>query len=123
VEINHLGCFAEYLFCAECTKRGYTVSMPILDSSIYDCIVDTGYDLFKVQIKSSEKTPRDNENSVNIPLDNSKSKYTKDKVQYFAVYSGFYKGFFVFPNLGNMKSFRASRKGKNKVYYNNFNLV
>lgn len=97
--------------------------MPILDSSIYDCVVDAKGALYKVQIKSSEKTPRGNENSVNIPLDNSKTKYTKDRVDYFAVYSGFYGGFFVFPNLGNMKSFRASTKGKNKAFFNNFDFV
>jgi len=123
LEINHLGCFAEYLFCAECTKRGYTVSMPILDSSIYDCVVDTGKDLYKIQIKSSEKTPRGNENSVNISLDNTKNKYTKDKVDYFAIYSGFYGGFFVIPNSGSMKAFRASRSGKNAIYYDRFDFV
>lgn len=122
MENNHLGCYAEYLFCAECTKRGFTVSMPILDSNPYDCIVDTGKDLYKIQIKSSEKTPRGNENSVNIPLNNCKSIYTKDKVDYFAVYSAFYGGFFVFPNKGNMQSFRASRSGINKIYYDNFEI-
>jgi len=97
--------------------------MPILDSSIYDCVVDTGKDLFKIQIKSSEKTPRGNENSVNIPLDNAKNKYTKDKVDYFAIYSGFYSGFFVIPNSGSMKSFRASKSGKNAIYYDRFDFV
>ena len=96
--------------------------MPILDFSPYDCILDTGKDLYKIQIKSSEKTPRGNENSVNIPLNNCKSIYTKDKVHYFAVYSSFYEGFFVFPNKGNMQSFRASRSGINKIYYNNFDI-
>jgi hypothetical protein len=123
LKINYQGCFAEYLFCAECTRRGFTVSMPTLHSSIYDCVVDNGERLLKIQIKSSFKTPRGNENSVNIPLDNSKSKYTKQSIDYFAVYSGFYGGFFVFPNLGNMKSFRASREGKNRIYLNNFNLI
>jgi len=111
------------LFCAECTKKGFTVSMPILDSSIYDCLVDTGDKIFKVQIKSSQKTPINNENTVNIYIDNPKREYTKDKVHYFAVYSSFYEGFFVFPNLGNMKAFRASKSGKNNVWFNNFNFV
>lgn len=123
MESNSLGCFAEYLFCAECTKRGFTVSMPILDSSPYDCILDTGKNLYKIQIKSSAKTPRGNENSVNIPLNNAKSKYTKKNVDYFAVYSAFYEGFFLFPNKGGMQSFRASKSGINKIYYNNFDIL
>jgi len=123
MDCNSLGCYAEYLFAAECTKRGFVVSFPILDSSAYDCIVDTGFDSFKVQIKASQKKPLEGRNSVNIPLNNNKSIYTLDKVQYFAVYSEYFDGFFVFPNLGNMKSIRASRKGKNKIWFNNFNLV
>ena len=123
VETNQLGCYAEYLFCAECTKRGLIVSMPLLDSCIYDCLVDTGFDIIKVQIKASEKKPTDGRNSVNIPLNNAKSKYTTDKVHYFAIYVAYYDGFFIFPNLGNMQSFRASKKGKNKIYYNRFSFV
>lgn len=97
--------------------------MPLLQTSIYDCIVDTGKGVFKIQIKASEKVPTDRENSVNIPLVNSKSIYTVEKVDYFAVFSSFYNGFFIFPNKGEMKSFRASLKGKNKMYFNRFSFV
>jgi len=122
MDTNHLGCFAEYLFCAECTKRGFVVSMPILDSSVYDCVVDHNDNLYKVQVKATAKKPLGGRNSVNIPLNNSKSLYTKNKVDFFAVYSIHFDGFFVFPNTGNMQSIRLSTKGKNKIYFNNFEL-
>lgn len=123
MKTNQLGCYAEYLFCTECIKRGYEVSMPLLHSSVYDCIVDTGKNVFKIQIKASEKVPTDRINSVNIPLANSKSIYTVNEVDYFAVFSSYYNGFFIFPNKGDMKSFRASLNGKNKIYFNRFSFV
>jgi len=123
VKPNQLGCYAEYLFCTECIKRGYEVSMPLLHTSVYDCMVDTGKGVFKIQIKASEKVPTDRENSVNIPLANSKSIYTVNEIDYFAVFSAYYDGFFIFPNKGEMKSFRASLKGKNKMYFNRFSFV
>lgn len=35
------------------SKLGWTISVPITDSQDYDIIVDTGEDLFKVQIKTT----------------------------------------------------------------------
>jgi hypothetical protein len=102
-------------------KRDYQVSMPLIDSSLYDCIVDTGKRLLRVQIKSSAKTPKnERHNSVHIPLQNNKRYYTKDKIDYFAVWSDFFDGWFIFKNSGDMQSIRVSLKGKNKKYFNNF---
>jgi len=102
-------------------KRDYQVSMPLIDSSLYDCIVDTGERLIRIQIKSSAKTPEnDRHNSVHIPLQNNKRQYTKEKIDYFAVWSDFFNGWFVFKNTGDMQSIRVSLKGKNKKYFNNF---
>ena len=118
---NQRGCLAEYLFATECMKRDYQVSMPLIDSSLYDCIVDTGEQLIRVQIKSSIKIPINNShNSVHIPLQNNKRNYTKDKIDYFAVWSDFFDGWFIFKNTGDMQSIRVSLKGKNKKYFNNF---
>ena len=120
MEKNQLGSYAEYLFATECIKRGYSVSFPLMDSSPYDCILDTGVCLLKIQIKASEKRPYDRKNSVNVPLQNTKRIYTKEVVDYFAVYSSFYGGFFIFPNEGGMQSIRLSLIGRNKVFFNNF---
>jgi hypothetical protein len=121
VDVNQRGCLAEYLFATECMRRGYYISMPLSDSSIYDAIVDTGERLIKVQIKSSIKAPKkETEKTIHIPLQNNKSKYTIDKVDYFAVYSDFYAGWFIFKNNGVMQSIRISLTGKNKIFFNNF---
>ena len=118
---NQRGCLAEYVFATECMKRNYEVSMPLIDSSLYDCIVDTGNRLIRVQIKSSAKTPEnDRHNSVHIPLQNNKRHYTKEKIDFFAVWSDFFNGWYIFENSGNMQSIRVSIKGKNKKYFNNF---
>ena len=102
-------------------KRDYQVSMPLIDSSLYDCIVDTGTRLLKIQIKSSTKTPEsETKKTVHIPLQNNKRNYTKDKIDYFAVWSDFFDGWFIFKNIGKMQSIRVSLTGKNKKYFNNF---
>lgn len=121
-DCNYIGCYGETLFFAECIKRGYNVSKPILDSSIYDCIVDTHSGLYKVQIKSTGKDPKEEENNIQVALQNSKVNYSKEFVDYFAVYSTYYNGFFIFRNQGDMQSIRFSLTGKWKDYFNNFNF-
>jgi hypothetical protein len=102
-------------------KRNYQVSMPLIDSSLYDCIVDTGERLLRVQIKSSSKTPEnERRKNVHIPLQNNKRNYTKEKIDYFAVWCDFFDGWFIFKNNGQMQSIRVSITGKNKKYFNNF---
>ena len=95
--------------------------MPLIDSSLYDCIVDTGERLLRVQITSSTKTPEnERRKNVHIPLQNNKRDYSKAKIDYFAVWSDFFNGWFVFKNTGQMQSIRVSLTGKNKKYFNNF---
>ena len=96
--------------------------MPILDSSIYDCILDVNGVIYKIQIKATQRKPIGNRRSINVPLNNSKSLYTKESVDFFAVYSEYYGGFFNFPNIGNMQSIRLSLTGVNKVYFCNFDF-
>ena len=75
--------------------------MPLIDSSLYDCIVDTGERLLRVQIKSSSKTPEnERRKNVHIPLQNNKRNYTKEKIDYFAVWCDFFDGWFIFKNNG-----------------------
>ncbi len=118
---NQRGCFSEYLFATECIKRGYQVSMPLSPASIYDCIVDNGEDLFKIQIKSTIRVPeKENLTAIHIPLQNNKRIYDKGNVDYFAVYVTLYDGFFIFKNVGNMQSVRLSLVGKYSTNFNNF---
>jgi hypothetical protein len=118
---NQRGCFSEYLFATECIKRGYQVSMPLSPASIYDCIVDNGVDLFKIQIKSTIRTPeKENLTTIHVPLQNNKRIYDQGNVDYFAVYVTLYDGFFIFKNFGNMQSVRLSLVGKYSTNFNNF---
>lgn len=121
MDTNALGTWAEYHFATESIKRGFKISFPLMDSSPYDCVLDDSGCLYKIQVKSSNKVPVDDKkNSVLIPLNNSKNIYTKKSVDYFAVYSSYYGGFFVFPNKGNMQSIRLSLIGRNRIFFNNF---
>lgn len=120
VDNNKRGCVAEYNFAIECMRAGYEVSFPLIDSSIYDCIVDTGKKLLRVQIKSTTKVPDKHHTTVHCRLQNSKSDYSKDRVDYFAVWVDYYNGFFVFKNKGGMQSVRLSPHGKHKKFFNNF---
>ena len=115
MEGNLLGCYAEYLFVSECLKRGKLITMPVLDSSPYDCIVESRKKLYKVQVKATEKKPYVGRRTINAPLNNSKSKYTKEVIDFFSVFSSYFEGFFIFPNTGNMQSIRLSKHGKNKI--------
>ena len=119
---NYIGCYGELLFFSECIKRGYSISKPVLDSSPYDCIVDNNENLFKVQIKSSGKEPRDGEPNVQVPIQNNKREYSLNLVDYFAVYSTYYNGFFIFKNKGNMQGVRVSLSGKWGTNFNNYNF-
>jgi hypothetical protein len=121
VDNNQRGCIAEYLFGVECLKMGYNVSMPLLDSSIYDCVVDNGDKLFKIQIKSTIKKPDNvNHSTIHIRLNNNKRPYNKEDVDYFACYVDMFSGFFIVKNTGDMQSLRLSLNGKYKENFNNF---
>ncbi len=95
--------------------------MPLSDASIYDCVVDNGKNLYKIQIKSTIKLPiKDTITTIQVPLQNSKRVYTKSDVDYFAVYVYHLEGFFIFKNNGNMQSVRLSLVGKYSKNFNNF---
>lgn len=97
------------------------MSMPLLDSSIYDCIVDTGTKLVKVQIKSTSKKPDGiHRNSVQTRIANNKQTYTEANVDYFAVYVYLFDGFFIFKNTGDIQTIRLSKVGKHSKKFNNF---
>lgn len=117
---NYTGCAAEYRFATECTSRGYIVSMPILDSSPYDAIVDTHQGIYKIQIKYTNKEPLFPHKSVHVPLEKEYQTYTIENVDYFAIYTQYFNGFFIVQNKGSMKAIRLSLHGKYSDYFNNF---
>ena len=52
---NQIGCLAEYKFATVAMELGFYVSFPLLNTSRYDCIIETPKGLFKIQVKSVQK--------------------------------------------------------------------
>jgi len=124
MDTNSKGAYAEYMFACECLRHGFYPSFPILDSSVYDVLVDTGSNIIKVQVKYTAKVPSDR-NSVQVPIMNgNKVNYTLEFVDYFAIYSEYFSGFFIIKNTGSIQALRLnSKKGsKYELQFNNFSF-
>jgi hypothetical protein len=52
------GEWAEVCFAAEVLRRGWRIARPYGDSSLYDCIVDCGGHISRVQVKSVNRKSR-----------------------------------------------------------------
>jgi hypothetical protein len=88
------GDIAEAVFTAECVKRGWIISKPFGDNCRYDAILDRGYGLEKIQIKSSTfSKERGVIQAATRRIYNNKTKgqicntYTKDEIDAFVIYS------------------------------------
>lgn len=119
---NQLGCLAEYKFSTRAIENGFNVSMPLLDSSPYDCIVERNLKLYKIQVKNVSENRKFNRDSIHIVLRRSTNFYTKEEVDFFAIYFTVLDGFFIVPNC-EQKSIRLSIDGKYKTNFNNFALI
>ena len=119
---NQLGCLAEYKFSVKAIENGFNVSMPLLDSSPYDCILERDLKLYKIQVKNVSAKRKFNGNNIHLVLRRSTDFYTKAEVDYFAIYFTVLDGFFIIPNY-KQKSIRLSINGKYKDNFNNFALI
>ena len=121
---NQKGCFAEYLFTTEAMKHGFNVSMPLLDASKYDCILEKDGKMFKIQIKYMGKDRYRHDGGVmQITLRRvGHQSYSLKMVDYFAIWHEEYQGFFIIKNVGQ-KSMKVNINGKLKDNFNNFALI
>ena len=120
---NQKGCFAEYLFATEAMKHGFNVSMPLLDASKYDCILEKDGKLFKIQIKFMGKDRYKHDGIMQINLRRVRyESYSYNMVDYFALWHEEYQGFFIVKNVGQ-KSMKVNINGKLKDNFNNFALI
>jgi len=110
----------EYKFAVECMKRGLSVSMPLLESSKYDCLIDDGSNIYKIQIKSNFLNLKENKSSIKVNLTSLNKCYSVKDVDFFAVYVKYFDGFFIFKNDGKIQSKRFSLNNVNSKYFNNF---
>lgn len=120
---NQKGCYAEYLFATTAIKHGFNVSMPLLDKSKYDCIVEKDGELFKFQIKFMGKDRYKHDGVMQINLRRVGARtYKLSDVDFFAIWHEEYSGFFIIPNQGQ-RSIKVNIKGKLKENFNNFALI
>lgn len=113
---NIVGCLAEYKFAVKAMEIGFCVSFPLLNSSPYDCIIDTPNGLKKIQIKSINTLGK---RQKVLLTSNNKKNYDLKDVDFFAVYSFQKNGFFILKNDGKQKSIELTSP-KNSKYFNNF---
>lgn len=116
MDSNQIGCLAEYKFATAIMEKGFYVSFPLLDSSPYDCIIDTPKGLFKIQIKSVHNSTK--RSRVFLRDSNNKPYNIKD-VDFFAIYFSEKDGFFIFKNDGKQKTIELTSTKYSK-YFNNF---
>jgi len=121
MDVNNRGQYSELRFTIECVRRGIKVSTPVSARSVYDLIVDIDSTIYRVQIKSHWKKPK-NKNVYELDVRRHRSKnrsYLKTEVDFFAVYVYDLDGFFVFPNK-EMKS--ISLNPEKTKYWQNFDF-
>lgn len=116
MDSNQIGCLAEYKFATAAMEKGFYVSFPLLDTSRYDCIIETPRGLFKVQIKSVHNFT--NRSRVFL-RDSKRKKYSLSDVDFFAIYYREKDGFFIFKNDGIKQSIELT-SSKYSKFFNNF---
>lgn len=80
------GEWAEVCFAAEVLRRGWRIARLYGDSSPYDCIVEAGRRISRVQIKSVEKAAGRNRFKVTVAAGrNRKRRYSARRVDFLAI--------------------------------------
>ena len=120
MDSNAKGCIAEYRFGIECLKRDIKVSYPLVHTSFYDCIADTGESMYRIQIKSTTQGFQKHRKTVHIQW---KHNYEKIDVDYFAIWVEKFDGFFIFKNDGKRISVRLSLTNDYSKFFNNFEFI
>lgn len=85
--MKEIGLTSELRFHCEAVERGLIVSVPC-GEQVYDCIVDSGTRLFRVQIKSTSKERFEKKDKFRVQLTsgNAQRPYTAHEVDVFAIY-------------------------------------
>ena len=97
--------------------------MPLLDSSKYDCVLESDGDLFKIQVKYLGKDRYKHNGTMQITLRRiGHTCYSSKEVDFFALWHEQYQGFFIIRNEGQ-KSLKLNINGKYKENFNNFALI
>lgn len=96
IEGCRFGVMAEYRFIIRAMELGYSVCMPVDPSSRYDCIVEKGGRMAKVQVKAT-KTVRANGSAKISIIKDSKASYLQHEVDTVAAYVEPFSRWYVIP--------------------------
>lgn len=92
------GEWAEVCFAAEILRRGWRVARPNGDSGPYDCIVDAGGQLSRVQVKSVETPAGTRRFHVTVAAGrNTKREYSARQVDVLAILVIPWRSWYVIP--------------------------
>lgn len=103
-------------------QNGFNVSMPLLDASPYDAIVEKEGKVFKIQIKYISADRKKSKSTTHISLKRNGKGYLEKYVDYFGIYFAELDGFYIIKNKGQ-KAIRLSTTGIYKDNFNNFALI
>jgi PD-(D/E)XK endonuclease len=115
------GEYAELFFAAQAAKRGLTVLFPNGDSARYDFVLDTGKNLYKIQVKSSTT----GEYSISHGSTSKKSRHSYSNIDYFAFVDLNTNDIYLIP----LKKFKKGQSNANinaknyPMYKNNWQLL
>src|SRR3954466_224392 len=92
------GEWAEVCFAGEILRRRWRIARPYGDSAPYDCIVDAGGQLSRVQVKSVEKRAGKNRFKVTVAAGrNRKRGYSTRQVDFLAIFIIPLRSWYVIP--------------------------
>ena len=116
-----LGEYSESLFATHCMERGYIVSKPFSHYTRYDLIIDVDNVLHRVQVKSTEYLKK-KDNQCHVKID-----YTKDEVDWFAIYFKIFNSWYVLPieAVEGIIHFSVKKdyKSKYNIFKDNFGFL
>ena len=117
----NLGEYSESLFTTRCIEMGYIVSKPFSHYTRYDLVIDVNNSLHRVQVKSTEYL-RNKDNQCNVKID-----YTKDEIDWFAIYFKIFKSWYVLPieAVDGIVQFSVKKDSKSKynIFKDNFGFL
>ena len=92
------GDLGELEFTLQAKHRGHYVSKPYSSVTVYDCILDNGYTLYKIQVKTTKSTHRSGYKAAVGRGKHHKEKYSIVDVDFFAIYIIPEKTFYLIPS-------------------------
>lgn len=127
------GGVGEARFISEAIKNGFSISVPFLGSSSYDCLLDNGKKIFKIQVKTIFSQKYKNKSGYMLSLHfgskrNKKyRKYSKLEADVIVGYIEPLDIFYLFPieemdKFFGVSLFPNSKRSKYNKFINNWSI-